>query len=249
MDGDRITLVLDQTAGIECGRCCANSSRRSSSSVAIRLRCDFAVGPIADFSAMTADRGKPQRRKDAVDLGDRPSADEGNRAAQPVEQRGKRPRSASGDRHFERRRREIEQGAVDIEKNCRPIQVQRVGGQRSPVRSPAGFSGRCLRRTGLDLGRATISGMIMTLLQRSTAAEVPLFPTLWSSAQTLPAALGLTRRRQFPGFNQLVNNVSSSLKSHAGRSMPASVPQRFESATSRGSSARWRFVILSVLAR
>ena len=63
-------------------------------------------------------------------------------------------RKLAGTDHFERRRCEVEQRAVDIEKNRGSIQVQRVGGQRyaRAAAHRAGFSGRCLRRTGLNLG-------------------------------------------------------------------------------------------------
>ena len=67
-----------------------------------------------------------QRRKEFVDLGDRPAADQRQRAAETVADARQGLRQAARHHDLARRRRDVEQRAVDIEQNCQTIEIARV---------------------------------------------------------------------------------------------------------------------------
>ena len=125
MNRERIALVLHDHAVAD-----AADPREFRAQVVVECRDlaapDVAVGCEADFSAMTADGGKPQRVEQPVHLGDRPAADERNGAVERSGEGRERVPQRVGNLHLQRRRRDIEQGAVDIQKNCGGMRVDRV---------------------------------------------------------------------------------------------------------------------------
>ena len=69
------------------------------------------------FRAMARDCRKLERREEQIEFGERPSADEGERAADALGEPFQRDGQIRRNDHLERRRREIEDRPVHIEQN------------------------------------------------------------------------------------------------------------------------------------
>ena len=71
----------------------------------------------AQLRAVAGDRRQLQRLEEQVELGERPPADEGERAAGALGQPLERDGQVGRNHHFERCRREVEDGPVDVEQH------------------------------------------------------------------------------------------------------------------------------------
>ncbi len=71
----------------------------------------------AQFGAVTRDGRQLQRLEEQVELGERTAAHEGERAADALGEPLQRNRQVGRNHDLERRRREVEDGPVDIEQN------------------------------------------------------------------------------------------------------------------------------------
>ncbi len=124
----RIVLVLDDHAVAN-----TTDAREGRAQVVVQRRdlaaLHIAPGRKADFGAVPADGGKPQRIKQPVHFADRAAADESDGAAKGRKQRRKCCAQFVRHLHVERRRRDIEQSAVDVEKDCRRVRI----GQTPPA--------------------------------------------------------------------------------------------------------------------
>ena len=116
MDGDRIALVLDDDAGAELLEIIelllegAVERYRAMVIEAVAFRHP-------DFGAVPAHGREAQRCEDAVDIGERSPADEGDGAVEFPGQPLQRLLQEFRNDHLVRARREVEQCAVDIEKD------------------------------------------------------------------------------------------------------------------------------------
>ena len=144
MDRERIFLVLDNDAGTHArdlaeARLQLVVERRGA--LAVRA----AVGLCPDLGAVAAHCGQFERRENPIDIGNRAAADESERAVEPIREAAQHVLQAVGNMHFVRRRRDIEQGAVDVEQDCAGGEVDaRIGCER--VALLFGFA-----RAGLDV--------------------------------------------------------------------------------------------------
>ena len=78
---------------------------------------------------MAGDRRKLERLEEQIELGERPPAHEGERAAGALRQALERDGEFRRHHHFERGRRQVEDGSVDIEQHgarwqCRSVDEQ-----------------------------------------------------------------------------------------------------------------------------
>ena len=84
-----------------------------------------------DLRAVPADRGQFERRKDAVDVFERPAADERDRAIELAAKALQRLPQIFRNEDFLRPRRDVEQGAVHVEHDRDIVEdTQRIGGER-----------------------------------------------------------------------------------------------------------------------
>ena len=100
------------------------------STAAAATTCSFIVGlsstalPVqgrirrrSHFDAVTADARQHQRHEQMIEIFDEPSADEGERAAGPRVERRERSQQRWRNDDALRRRRDVDDGAVDVEQD------------------------------------------------------------------------------------------------------------------------------------
>ena len=82
------------------------------------------VGP--DLRAVAADRRQTKRRENQIEIGDRPAADERDGAVGPLSDKRERSQQRFGHMDGVRRRRDVEDRAVDIEQNGEIAKIEGV---------------------------------------------------------------------------------------------------------------------------
>jgi len=82
------------------------------------------IGP--DLGAVAAHRGQPQRREDQIEIGDRPPADQRTGAFGPFDQARQRVEERFRHMNGMRRRRDIQERAVDVEQESKVVKVERI---------------------------------------------------------------------------------------------------------------------------